>query len=98
MRAEHQRQRSRSRGHADTVLSAAVLGELGFEALELGAQGERTRAEQPREGCLQLALNADVLSIQRHEAYGVGATLRSYNGRHGVLSLVGLREMRLLIS
>ena len=42
----HQRQRRGPGGDADAVRDAAVLRELGFELLELGAEREGARAEQ----------------------------------------------------
>ena len=39
----------------------AVLGELGFEALDLGSEGERARAEQPGKRLFQLTLERGVL-------------------------------------
>ena len=52
--AQGDRERGGSRGYADAVLDAAIVGELSLEALDLLAEDERARAEHPLEGLRQL--------------------------------------------
>ena len=78
---QRERERRGSRGHADAVRDAAVVGELGLEARDLLAEDEAAAGDDPRERCRKLAFQRLVLALQRHEANPRQFTMRSQQPR-----------------
>jgi hypothetical protein len=54
----------------------AVLGEFGFEALDLRSEREGARPEDSSERFVQFVVDSSVLALERDEAHDAPASLR----------------------
>ena len=68
VRTQSQPESRGSGRHPDAVLNARVIRERILELLKLTPQRERTRAEHPSEGLVQLVLELAVLAIESDES------------------------------